>query len=77
MPHVTIKHFPKDFADEQKRQLAEAITRVVTEHFGTYDGSVSIALEPVPAHDWTERVYEPEIVGRQQSLIKEPNYRNN
>ncbi|AJC54251.1 tautomerase PptA [Streptomyces sp. 769] len=76
MPHVNIKHFPKDFTDEQKQQLAQAITEAVTEHFRTYDGAVSIALEPVAAHDWHETVYRPEITGRQHLLVKEPNYRN-
>ena len=28
VPHVTIKHFPRDFTGEQKQQLAEAITTV-------------------------------------------------
>ncbi|MYT27379.1 MULTISPECIES: hypothetical protein [unclassified Streptomyces] len=48
----------------------------VTEHFHAYDGAVSIALEPVAAHDWLDTVYGPEVTGRQHLLIKEPNYRN-
>lgn len=76
MPHVNIKHFPRDFTSEQKKQLAEALTMVVTEHFDTYEGAVSIALEPVAVHDWNEAVTVPETTERQHLLIKEPNYRN-
>lgn len=75
MPHVTIKHFPKEFTDEQKAQLANAITELVVESFGTYEGAVSIALEPVPKADWTATVVEPEINGHPEKLIKAPNYR--
>jgi 4-oxalocrotonate tautomerase len=32
---VHIKHFPKDFTDEQRQRLSEALTTVVVEHFGT------------------------------------------
>ncbi len=74
MPHVHIRHFPKDFTDEGRRRLATALTAVVTEHFGTCDGAVSIALEPVPAERWTETVLVPEIQGRADLVIQEPAY---
>lgn len=77
MPHVNIKHFPRNFTDQQKKHLAEAITTVVMEHFDIYEGAVSIALEPVAEPDWNETVDSPEITGRQHLLIKAPNYRNN
>jgi 4-oxalocrotonate tautomerase len=74
VPHVTIKHFPVNLADEQKEHIAEAITTVVTQHFGVPDGAVSIALEPVEVSDWQADVYGPDITGRRHLLIKEPNY---
>jgi len=74
MPHVHIRHFPKDFTDEARQKLATALTAVVTAHFGTDDGAVSIALEPVPAEDWTETVVVPEIQGRVDLVIKKPAY---
>lgn len=77
MPHLTIKHFPKDFTDQQKQHLAETLTAVIVEQFGTYDGAVSIALEPVPREQWQEAVFEPEITGRSHLLIKAPNYASN
>lgn len=75
MPHVHIKHFPKDFTDEQRQRLSEALTTVVVEHFGTYDGAVSIALEPVVPDTWETRVTVPDVQGRAELLIKEPHYR--
>lgn len=72
MPHVNVKHFPADLGDER---LAIGLTAVVTECFPTYDDAVSIALEPVPPSDWQGGVYEPEILGRADLLIKAPRYR--
>nr|WP_155074185.1 tautomerase family protein [Streptomyces taklimakanensis] len=69
-------HFPKEFTDEQKRRLAAALTAVVTEHFGTDDGAVSIALRPVDRQEWNDRVVDHEITGREHRLIKEPRYRS-
>jgi 4-oxalocrotonate tautomerase len=74
VPHINIKHFPRDFTDEQKQQLAEAITTVIAENFEIYEGAISIALEPVAEPDWNETVVVPEITGREHLLIKAPNY---
>lgn len=74
MPHVSIKHFPKDLTAEQKDRLAQAITDVVTEHFHVSDAAVSIALEPVDKADWNEKVYGPDITANQDRLIKPPGY---
>ncbi|MFC9843884.1 amino acid adenylation domain-containing protein [Streptomyces sp. NPDC060223] len=77
MPHLTIKHFPKNFTEQQKQRLAESLTAVIVEQFGTYEGAVSIALEPVAQDAWQESVYEPEITRRGHLLIKAPDYAQN
>ncbi|TDD07538.1 tautomerase PptA [Saccharopolyspora terrae] len=74
MPHVNIKHFPKEVTDEQKRKLAESITVALIEHLGTRDGAVSVTLEPVEKEVWNEIVVEPEINGHPELLIKRPDY---
>lgn len=74
MPHVNVKHFPKDFSDDQKQRLAEAVTAVVVEHFDVPEGTVSIALKPVDKADWNDTVVIPEITGQTELLIKPPNY---
>jgi hypothetical protein len=35
---------------------------------------VSIAIEPIAAEVWNERVYVPEIVNGMRNLVKAPNY---
>ncbi|MFC4120065.1 tautomerase family protein [Nonomuraea zeae] len=74
MPHVTIQHFPLDLTPGQKQRLADSLTAIVVEQFGTYAGAVSIALEPVEPVDWAESVYGPHIAGRSDRLIKAPEY---
>lgn len=74
MPHIIIKAWPgKTLA--QKRQLADAITRSVMEHFHYSEESVSVSLEEVPAERWKQDVYLPDIVGRPATLLKKPGYR--
>jgi 4-oxalocrotonate tautomerase len=74
MPHVTIKHFPVPLDQQRKSELVAALTDAVTSAFGCEEGVVSIALEPVPQDDWSDRVYVPEIVNRRHLLCKAPSY---
>ena len=74
MPHLTIKHFPKDFTERQERDLADALTTLIAERFGAPPGAVSIALEAVDPDDWQASVYAPEIEHRTSPLLKYPDY---
>lgn len=74
MPHVNVKHFPVDLTPEQRASFVSAVTDAVRGTFGVDESVVSIALEPVPAENWTEQVYVPEIVNRKDLLVKSPNY---
>ncbi|RLU80642.1 4-oxalocrotonate tautomerase [Streptomyces griseocarneus] len=74
MPHVDVRHFPKELTENQKAVLAAEVTAAVQKAFGCDPGVVSIALEPVAEADWNERVYGPAIEGRKDLLIKTPNY---
>jgi len=73
MPHVIVKLWPGK-SEQQKRRLAEAITRDITTvlHYG--DESVSVALEEVTAAEWNEKVYRPDIVEKAATLYKKPGY---
>ena len=73
MPHVIVKLWPGK-SEEQKRRLAEAITKDVMNAFDYGEESVSVAMEEIPAQDWAEKVYKPEIIGKQQQLYKKPGY---
>ncbi|MBB6439507.1 tautomerase family protein [Streptomyces candidus] len=74
MPHLTIKHFPKNFTPAQERELAHALTTLIAEHFGTPPGAVSISTEAVDPKEWRTSVYAPEIQGRRATLLKYPDY---
>ncbi|RFC65199.1 tautomerase PptA [Fulvimarina endophytica] len=74
MPHVSIKHFPKDLSPEQTRALSDEITAAIQKAFASRDGAISIAVEPVEKERWQSDVYEPEIVGKSGRLIKRPDY---
>lgn len=76
MPHVDISYYDREFTDEQKERLGQALADVVVEHFSTYDGAVSVALHPVDREDWQEQVYQPRITGHADRLIKRPDYRS-
>ena len=73
MPHVIVKLWPGK-SEQQKRRLAEAITRDVATVLNYGDESVSVALEEVSPADWAERVYRPDIVKKAATLYKKPGY---
>jgi 4-oxalocrotonate tautomerase len=74
MPHVIVKAWPGK-TDEQKRKLAEAITRDVMSILGYGRESVSVAFEEIDASRWKDDVYVPDIQGRPDILLKKPGYR--
>ena len=73
MPHVIVKLWPGK-TEQQKKQLAERITRNVMDvlHYG--DESVSVAFEEVSSNDWKKKVYEPDILKQPEKLYKKPGY---
>jgi 4-oxalocrotonate tautomerase len=73
MPHVVVKLVPGK-SEQQKRRLAEEITKDVMSilHYG--EESVSVAFEEVKPQDWTERVYKPDIQDKWDRLYKKPEY---
>ena len=73
MPHVIVKLWPGK-SEQQKRTLAEAITKDVATVLNCGDESVSVALEEVTAAEWTEKVYRPDIVEKAATLYKKPGY---
>jgi len=73
MPHVIVKLWPGK-SEQQKTRLAEAITKDVmsTLHYG--EESVSVAFEEIPAQEWAEKVYKPDILNHPEKLYKKPGY---
>jgi 4-oxalocrotonate tautomerase len=73
MPHVIVKLWPGK-TEEQKRRLAEAITKDVMSVLNYGEESVSVALEEVKSQDWTAKVYKPDIKEKWDKLYKKPGY---
>jgi 4-oxalocrotonate tautomerase len=73
MPHVIVKMHPGR-TDDQKNKLAQAITDVVTNIAKCEEKSVSVAIEEIAPADWAEKVYKPDIIEKQETLIKKPGY---
>jgi 4-oxalocrotonate tautomerase len=73
MPHVIVKLWPGK-SEQQKKRLAEAITKDVVEILNYDEHSISVALEEIESSDWAEKVYKPEIEGKWSELYKEPGY---
>jgi 4-oxalocrotonate tautomerase len=73
MPHVIVKMY-SGRSKEQKQALADALATAVMQVLGSAEESVSVAIEDVSAARWGEDVYEPDIVGRADTLFKKPGY---
>ena len=73
MPHVIVKLWPGK-TEQQKAELSEAIARGMARIIGSKETSVSVAFEEVTAEDWMEKVYEPDILGKWDSLARQPGY---
>jgi 4-oxalocrotonate tautomerase len=74
MPHVVVKLVPGR-SEQQKTQLAEAITKDIVSILNYGEEAVSVALEEIQPHDWTEHVYKPDIQDKWDMLYKKPGYK--
>lgn len=74
MPHIIVKLWP-DKSEQQKKELAAAITEDVMRIFHYDEDAVSVAMEEVSASDWKQAVYQPEIVAKAGQLYKKPGYK--
>lgn len=73
MPHVVVKVWPGK-SEQQKTELAEAITRDVMTTLDYSEAAVSVAFEEVDSSEWAERVYRPEIRDKWDQVYKKPGY---
>ena len=74
MPHVIVKLWPGR-SEQEKKQLADAIVKDVVTYAKCDASSVSVAIEEIKPADWTEKVYKPDILNKQDKLYKKPGYR--
>ncbi len=73
MPHVIVKLWPGK-SEEQKRRLADAMSKDVMNILNYGEESVSVAIEEVASKSWAEKVYKPDILDNSDKLYKKPGY---
>jgi 4-oxalocrotonate tautomerase len=73
MPHIIVKMYPGR-SEQQKAELAAAITRNVMSITNVGDDAVSVAIEEVKASDWAAKVYTPDITNCRGKIYKQPGY---
>lgn len=61
-------------SEQQKRRLAEAISKDVMSTLKYGEESVSVAIEEVSSENWAEKAYKPDIVNNAEKLYKKPEY---
>jgi 4-oxalocrotonate tautomerase len=73
MPHVSVKLWPGR-SEQIKQRLADAIVEDVVNIIGCGEESVSVAIEEVNPKEWKEKVYDPLIRRKMDTLYKKPGY---
>jgi len=73
VPHVIVKAWPGK-TEDQKKRLADAITRDVNEILGNGLDSISVSIVEIPSERWKEEVYRPDIENGSGTLYKTPGY---
>ena len=63
MPHVIVKLWPGK-SEQQKKRLADKITKDVMDAFHYGEESVSVAFEEVRSQDWKQKVYKTRYPGQ-------------
>ncbi|GKW12658.1 MULTISPECIES: tautomerase PptA [Pectobacterium] len=74
MPHIDVKHFPRDLSEEEKKVIAEDLAAVLKKHFGSSNDSLSVAFNEVQPERWKDDVYDPIIKPHLDTLAKKPGY---
>ena len=73
MPHVIVKLYAGR-SDRKKVKLAEEITKAVMASVNCAEDSVSVGIEDIRPDNWTEKVFNPDILANWDSLYKKPGY---
>ncbi len=73
MPHVIVKMYAGRSTNDKKR-LAEEITKTVKTVLNYGDEAISVGIEDVQPADWTEKVYRPDILAKPENIYKKPGY---
>jgi 4-oxalocrotonate tautomerase len=69
MPHVIVKLYPGR-TEEQKKELANELTKTVMKVLNSKEASISVGIEDVDPADWTEKVQRPDIAAKPNTIYK-------
>lgn len=72
MPHISVKMI-EGRSEEQKKQLAAALEKALTETLGVDSRWVTVAIEDFNGQQWQE-VFRKEITENGEHLYKKPQY---
>ena len=73
MPHINVKMYP-GCTEEQKKQIAQEITKAIMTIAQKPEAAISIAIEEVAEIDWMNTVYDQDIRPNMEKLYKKPGY---
>ncbi len=73
MPHIVVKMY-QGRTDEQKEELSKALLETAVKVTGRSEEHFSVAIEDYAPENWEKDVYEPEIVGKRETLYVKPGY---
>ena len=73
MPHIVVKLY-KGRSNDVKLQLAKEIVKNVSTIAGCEEKAVSVAFEEFDLAEWPDKVYNPDILEKEESLVIKPGY---
>ncbi len=72
MPHISVKMI-EGRSDEQKKALAEALEKALSETLGCSTQWVTVSIEDYNGVQW-QKVFEEEVTNKSDKLFKKPQY---
>ena len=69
MPHIIVKLYPGR-TEEQKKELADELTKTVMKVLNSKETSISVGIEDIDPADWTEKVQTPDIAAKLNTIYK-------
>jgi 4-oxalocrotonate tautomerase len=73
MPHVIIK-LQSGRSAEQKIKIAKDVSEALVASANCGEDAVSVSIEDVEPRDWVEKVYKPDILGKPDTIYRQPGY---
>ena len=73
MPQIIVKMHPGR-SDADKTAMAAPVALALHETMGHDVENISVAIDEVEPSAWMTSVYEPDISGREDQLVKRPGY---